>query len=1089
MVSTRANLTSHKRTIRAAVFLVATLALVAQSLTLPAPSFADGEQPRNIEVAQVEEGTVWYLAEGCTGGDYETYILVQNPGSEPAQVTLTFMTGEGPMEGPAETLPPRTRKTWAVNDYVTSWDVSTKVTSDVPVIAERAVYWGGRVDGHDCAGVTIPSERWYLAEGCTGGDFETYILVQNPGGEEAKVKITYQGAAGPIPGPELTLQARSRQTVNAASTCPGLWDVSTLVEADKPVICERAMYWHGKDGGHDSAGVTTAERIWYLAEGCTGGDFETYILVQNPGGEEAHVKITYQGAAGPIPGPEITVPAGSRQTVNAAATCPGLWDVSTLVEADVPVIAERAVYWAGKGGGHDAVGYAPKRPEIPETTKVLSVDSTSKIASVSGDQKAITFSSSNPQVEGLSVGDIITCGVSPKTPYGLLRKITAINSSGGSTTLITERASLGDAIMRGSLSADRVLRPDMIASYTALMDGVVANTTYDATEEPTGFFIELKDVVLFEQGPSKVKANGSISFDPRFNLDVSIDYDPLRIWEGPKNELIAFTATFNEKAELEVSAEIELIEEEIKIEIIRYYLAPITFMIGPVPVVITPVISIHVGLDGSVSVGISTSVTQEAQLTVGLSYNNGVKNRISSFSNTFSYTPPRFSLDAEVKAYAGPQLDLMLYGVAGAYAEVNGFLEFIAELIPDQSWELYGGLEANVGLKLLDYEYDLPMVIGYRKLLASDSGGATFVKWRKALGGADDDYAWRVQQVSGGYILAGATRSYSVGEEDAWLIKVDTDGQLIWQKNFGGADNDNANSVQQTTDGGYIIAGSTRSSGAGEEDAWLIKTDSAGSLVWQKNFGGTDSDIANSVQQTTDGGYIIAGSTKSSGAGEEDAWLIKTDSAGSLVWQKTYGGTAYDAASSVLQTSDGGYILAGGTNSDAYYREFYVVKTNSSGNIIWKKNYGGPGIESEAFSIRQTKDGGYIVAGRTGFYEVAGADAWLVKINSTGKLVWDERYGGLDNDAAISVQQTDDNGFIFAGWNFHSYEDGYEAWLVKTDPKGVMKWERFFGGGETDAAYSIEQTPDHGYILAGETRSFGFGGQDLYLIKTDYMGR
>jgi len=367
------------------------------------------------------------------------------------------------------------------------------------------------------------------------------------------------------------------------------------------------------------------------------------------------------------------------------------------------------------------------------------------------------------------------------------------------------------------------------------------------------------------------------------------------------------------------------------------------------------------------------------------------------------------------------------------------------------------------------------LLVGILSILVSAGASAEpVIEWEKTFGGAGTgtDCAFSVQQTTdGGYIAAGVTWSFATGEYDVYLIKTDSNGDLVWQKIFGGRDHDYAESVQQTSDGGYIVAGYTYSFGDEEKgDVYLIKTDSNGDLLWQKTFGGTDADRAYSVQQTTDGGYIVAGETWSFGAG---SYLIKTDSNGNLMWQKTLGGMAY----SVQQTSDGGYIVAGDAENDVS-----LIKTDSNGDLLWQKTFGGTRYE-QALSVQQTSDEGYVVAGETESFGAGSFDAYLIKTDSNGNLMWQKTFGGTKYDRASSVQQTTDEGYILAG-RTESFGAGVsDAYLIKTDSNGNLMWQKTLGGTKNDSAYSVQQTSDDGYIVAGWTSSFGSGNTDVYLVK------
>jgi hypothetical protein len=313
-----------------------------------------------------------------------------------------------------------------------------------------------------------------------------------------------------------------------------------------------------------------------------------------------------------------------------------------------------------------------------------------------------------------------------------------------------------------------------------------------------------------------------------------------------------------------------------------------------------------------------------------------------------------------------------------------------------------------------------------------------------------------------------------------WLIKTDASGNKLWEKTFGGIRDDRGHSVQQTSDGGFILLGWTESFDAREADVWLIKTDASGNIEWDRTFGGSDRDKGSSVQQTSDGGFILVGYTESFGAGWADVWLIKTDADGNKLWDRTFGGSGLDSGSSVQQTSDGGFILVGYTTSfGAGGFDVWLIKTDADGNKLWEKTFGGSGRDWGS-SVQQTSDGGFILVGYTTSF--GAGDVWLIKTDANGNKQWDRTFGGSDWDEGWSVQQTSDGGFIIVGWTW-SFGAG-DVWLIKTDANGNKQWDRTFGGSDWDWGFSVQQTSDGGFIIVGATRSFGAGDYDVLLIKS-----
>jgi hypothetical protein len=414
---------------------------------------------------------------------------------------------------------------------------------------------------------------------------------------------------------------------------------------------------------------------------------------------------------------------------------------------------------------------------------------------------------------------------------------------------------------------------------------------------------------------------------------------------------------------------------------------------------------------------------------------------------------------------------------------------------------------------------------------------APTIQWQKALGGSGDDRARAIQQtIDGGYITAGYSKSNNgdvtghhgnLTYADMWVVKLQANGSLQWQKNYGGSNEDQATDVKQTTDGGYIIAGYTVSndgdvkSNHGSDDFWILKVDNAGRIQWQKTFGGTDYEVAGSIQQTVDGGYIVAGTTYSvngdvtGNRGGGDFWVIKLDANGNIMWQNTYGGSYDDAAHSIQQTTEGGYIIAGETRSTSGQVknnhggvDFWVIKLNANGQLVWQNTYGGS-KDDEAYSVKQTPDGGYIVAGVTfsndgnvkGLHGIQN-DYWVIKIDAKGSLQWQRALGGTRPDAAFGVSVAQDGSYLVAGEAYSHDGDitgnhgSYEDWVVNLNNAGNIIWQLALGGSGGDGAFDIQQNKDGSYIVTGfsgsndgDVRGFHVGFfSDVWVVNLKKTG-
>ena len=358
------------------------------------------------------------------------------------------------------------------------------------------------------------------------------------------------------------------------------------------------------------------------------------------------------------------------------------------------------------------------------------------------------------------------------------------------------------------------------------------------------------------------------------------------------------------------------------------------------------------------------------------------------------------------------------------------------------------------------------------------------ITFQKTYGGNYLDFGHSVQQTTdGGYMLFGQTQSFGNGGRDMYLVKTDSLGNEQWYQTYGGPDWEYGISALQTTDGGYMLCGAY--SGLSNDSLALIKTDSVGNVVWNKRFSGTtDRDVGQFVQQTTDGGFVAVGFTGP--AFTEDIYVVKTDPSGNEEWNKVYNSTGRENAVGVRQTSDGGFAIIGETNSKGHGGiDMYLIKTDSSGDTTWTRTYGTPNDEMGR-SLFITSDKGYILLGYENF---PGGNLYLVKTDSSGNEQWSNYFGGPGWDFGNSVQQTTDGGFILAGRKENTTLGTNDMYCVKTDSSGTVVWEQTFPLGIMSDANSVQQTTDGGYILLGSTSdTVGVFDSNMYLVKIDANG-
>ena len=351
---------------------------------------------------------------------------------------------------------------------------------------------------------------------------------------------------------------------------------------------------------------------------------------------------------------------------------------------------------------------------------------------------------------------------------------------------------------------------------------------------------------------------------------------------------------------------------------------------------------------------------------------------------------------------------------------------------------------------------------------------------------------------SGGYAIAGWYDVDGLFSAEFYLILIDAAGDTLWTKTYGesvsdfnetlnGSGNEGFNLVQ-TADNGFMLIGERHKFTEGPSDVYAVKIDETGTLQWSRTYGGADNDYGIAVHQTADDDYVIGGFSESYGAGIRDMYLLKLDNSGDTLWTRTYGGTSIDAANDMQQTSDGGFILTGYTFSyGAGSSDIYVIKTAANGDVLWQHTYGGD-LNDIGHAVIETQDGGFILCGETESFGAGNQDVYLTKVNSMGDIEWSKTYGGENFEAGKSIAQAEDGGYIIAGYTRGFGAEGEDFFLIKTDQEGEITWSKRFGGSFDETAQSVKQTQDGGYILSGQTRSFGVGNSNVYLIKTDGGG-
>jgi len=378
-----------------------------------------------------------------------------------------------------------------------------------------------------------------------------------------------------------------------------------------------------------------------------------------------------------------------------------------------------------------------------------------------------------------------------------------------------------------------------------------------------------------------------------------------------------------------------------------------------------------------------------------------------------------------------------------------------------------------------------------------------FIAFERIFGNPDGDGAGSVRETAdGGFIIGGSTTLLGEEFSDATIIKMDKYGQIEWSQVYGDDDwSESFSETIPTADGGYIAVGSEANSDDREPpDLWIVKTDASGTKIWDKSFGDDENDSASDVIQTSDGGYIIAGSFQhdTSQRSDDDAYVIKIDSNGNTLWEKTYGGVdGGEGAASIKATRDGNFVFIGSTSSystgGASDFDFYLVKINADGDVLWEKTFGGSDWE-KAGSMLVDDDGSFLMAGWTASPEfgAVASEIFLAKADAAGNELWYKLYGWEHKDSAAEIIKAENGGYLIVGSTERYYDEPFETWrsdlyVIKTDASGNEQWSKTYGGLHEDGASCVRRVSDGGYIISGHTKSYS-KDNDIYLLKIDGVG-
>ena len=737
--------------------------------------------------------------------------------------------------------------------------------------------------------------------------------------------------------------------------------------------------------------------------------------------------------------------------------------------------------------------------KIPDTTKVLDDQTLASLQSVSSDLVSFTFANATPQLDALAEGDVIVADVyEPVLPAGTLRKVVGVDRTGPGVVVTTGPARLEDAVEQGSIDETRSLRMEDLV-------GVSGKATRAAIG-PDGLYVGFDNVVIYDYDNDPSTTNdqvilfGNLAIEPDFGLTLKISNFSLKE--------LTFDMTGELSANLNVEARREAkFGDSQGVLVTTLYFQPITFFIGPIPVVLQPSIAVYVGVDGKVTAKTNVGMKVDASARLGFGYHDGKIGPVTDFDYSGTLEVPSFAdgAVAEARAFARTRLTVSAYGIAGGYVEARVYARALVDVAANPWWKLCAGVEGSAGLHIgldidifgIDTGVHIDILdkelatIGPLEQCLADAGGPApsvtsgmgtdgIASWARTYGGASTDFPVSLALTEdGGALVAGSSVSFDASPSDAWLIKTDTLGHVGWEVAF--QDLGTATSAIDLADGYLVAAGRL---GATTGPSYLLRLDDNGKVVWARSITSPNGTGIAKLLPTNDGGAIAVG-THGYGA-TADFFAARFDAQGALLWSRRYDSGGDDYAWAGTATSDGGFLIAGQLSAGG----IWLMKIDGQGAINFQTRFDGTDFELGTF-VAESPLGGYVVGGQQG------GNALVIRLNTAGQIVWQRTYdGGTPYEEAYDVTVRADGEIVIVGKT-----DIYaptNLWVLAISDGGNVDWSRSVGGPAQDfgggappygwAGSPIRATPDGGVLVAGHTESFGAGGQDAWLLKLTKNG-